>query len=800
MNKTARRSEAKARPSKTLTPVSNLPLDPTPLIGREHELRAVLDQLRNDQIRLLTFTGPAGIGKTRLALAAAKALANAFLHGARFVDLTPVDAAAVPAAIGQALGLMEAAGWSRNEQVLAHLRARHLLLLLDNFEHVLNASDYVSEIIGSCPRIKVLVTSREPLNLRWEYRYPVPRLALPDLRDADPGRFSQAPAVALFVDRAGAIRPDFSLRGDNVIAVAQLVTALGGLPLAIRIAAARCNVLSPEQMLTELRGPALLSAEETRDAPARQRTLRDAIEWSYARLSAEEQIAFRYLGVFVGGWRFASAEALLTPLELGRPALERVASLVNKSLIQAADGRRGEVRYRMPETIREYALERLETAHELEQVRRQHAVHFLGLAELAESEFRGPEQRKWLNRLDDEHDNLRGAMRWTADRGEVEFELRLGAALAHFWYARGHMNEGRVRLDEALARGSGAPAALRSRALEGAGALALWQGDHARARALLEECLGVATALGETPRAAHALTLLGYAAVFQGDAAGGLDLNERSLARYRAVGDTWGIAYASRNVGWTLLQMGNPAGAEPLLEDALTSFREIAATRNVAFTLSMLAEVKLEQADVEAAAAFSANGVSLAGELDDPTAVGDTVAMAALVVGGRGNVERAITLLAGVDALRDATGALPRARAWARLSSRQRRYAEVESAARARLGAHGYDDSIAQGRRMSTGELVDAALAGLAADPQQSRDSPGGRPARAGAVMLAEPLTEREREVLVLLAADASNAEIARELVLTVGTVKTHVHNILGKLGVDTRRKAAMKAGDLRLL
>ncbi|HET8631997.1 MAG TPA: tetratricopeptide repeat protein [Thermomicrobiales bacterium] len=559
-------------------PLSNLPVPPTPLLGREGALAAVAVLLYADGARLVTLTGPGGVGKTRLGLATARQLTPAFRDGAWLVELAPLaDPALVAAAIAGALGVMEAGGRSPVAGLVAHLRHKHLLLVLDNCEHLLAGLGLVAELLAACPGLAVLATSRAPLGLAGEREYPVPPLALPDPRAspaaADLGGYA---AVALFLARAQAVAPDAVATDADLPAVAAICARLDGLPLAIELAAARARLLPPRALLARLEHRLPLLTGGPRDAPARQRTLRDTLAWSHALLTESERALFRRLAVFAGGWTLDAAAAVCAadeaePLD----ALDGLDALARASLLRRVGDGAGEPRFTMLETIREYAGERLDESGEAGAVRARHAAYYLALAERAEPHlWGGPEQRAWVERLEAEHDNGRAALAWAAERGEAELELRLVAALGWFWFTHGHATEGRGRLERALAAAPAGPALLRARALAHLGLIASQQGDHLGAAAALEASLALFRDFGDDRWAAWTLCNLGHVVLDLGDRERGVALLEESLALSQGHGGAWHLVRGLPLVilGWELVGRGDAAGAArgvALLEEAL---------------------------------------------------------------------------------------------------------------------------------------------------------------------------------------------------------------------------------------
>ncbi len=444
----------------------NLPAQSTRLIGREHLTSIVRAQVLREDVRLLTFTGPPGIGKTRLALEVAADVVDRFEHGAIFIDLTPIsDPALVGSSLAQAMGIKDEAS---DGHILSRLKTslgeKRLLVLLDNFEQVLNAASQVADLLANCPGLKILVTSRERLHLSWEHEFPVPPLELPDpKRLPDPESLAAVPAVALFVERARAARPDFVLNRQNARAVAEICARLDGLPLAIELAAARVKVLPPVAMLVRMeRGLTFLSGGGI-DRTRRHQALRAAIEWSYALLAPQEQALFRRLAVFVGGFTLEAAEAVADPnRDPAIDVLQGVASLTDKSLLRQEDAD-DEARFRMLATIREYGLGALAEAGEADETARLHTDYFLALAEQAEPWARTAEQEIWLRRLERDLDNLRAAMQSLAGRGEHQGVLRLAGALGWFWDSQGMYSEGRRWLDEALRKNANSTTATKAK-------------------------------------------------------------------------------------------------------------------------------------------------------------------------------------------------------------------------------------------------------------------------------------------------------------------------------------------------
>ena len=470
---------------------TNLPVQPTPLVGREHELDEVLTLTGRGDVRLLTLTGPGGSGKTRLALQAAAELVEDYPGGVWFVPLAAVtDVEFVLPTIATTLGAKDGLG--------DHLRDRATLLVLDNLEHLVETGPRLAELLAASPQLTILATSRERLALAAEHEYIVPQLPVAD-------------AVELFVARARQLDPRFEAGAS----VAEICLRLDRLPLALELAAARVKVLTPDQILTRLERRLDLLASGPRDLPERQRTLRNTIAWSYGLLDETQRSLFARLAVFPGSFDLDAAE------DIAAADLDQLQSLVDKSLLRHTQAGR----FFMLETIRDYAVEQLKGTRASDSIQRGHADHFLALAERAAVELRGPNQTVWLGRLDGEHDNFRSALTWLGGADEAELELRLSIALTRFWYVRGHITEARSWLDkvlsanEVLAATAGQPAPLRAQVVTSASAFALIQGDYPEATRLAEESLQLARAQGDPGRIANALSNLGAVVLAAGDTA-----------------------------------------------------------------------------------------------------------------------------------------------------------------------------------------------------------------------------------------------------------------------------------------
>jgi predicted ATPase/DNA-binding SARP family transcriptional activator len=532
----------------------HLPAPRTTLVGRRQLVDELVALLRGPA-RLVTLTGPGGTGKTRLALQAAHELADTFEHGVYFVDLANLrDARLVPSTVAQALALDEHGDRPALGVVLDHVRDRSVLLLLDNFEVVDEAAPLLGDLLAA-PGLSLLVTSRTPLRLTAEQELRIPPLPLAD-------------AVRLFAERARAVAPGFRRPSEESEDVAELCTRLDCLPLAIELAAARTREYTTTELRELLPSALALASDGARDLPARQRTLRATIDWSHALLTRDEERLFARLAVFAGGCGVAAAGAICDGT---RPAL---ASLVSKSLLQERLGTDGEPRYFMLDTVREYAVERLEEADDRDVVHRRHAEYHVAAAEAAEHERAAESGPAW-QRLVDEQDNFRAALDWSIAVGDVELELRLVSALAYFWFVRGHLSEGLDRLERALSRGAGAPAPLRARALFGAATIARSVGDYARMRGLTEESLALHRSLGDLPGIARSLDRLSVAVSHLGDHDRGIELGQESAAIYRALGDDHGLAITLNNLGSLFLSVGEVEAAEASLEEALAVFEHL---------------------------------------------------------------------------------------------------------------------------------------------------------------------------------------------------------------------------------
>ena len=596
---------------------NNLPLQPTPLIGREKEVAEVCEQLSRPEVRLLTLTGAGGTGKTRLGLQAAAELTDEFEEGVFFVSLAAIsDPQLVVGAVAGTLGVKEAGGQPLLESLKYYLDEKYILLMVDNFEQVLEAAPMVAELLSAAPNLNVLATSRIPLRLYGEHEYSVPPLALPD-RERPPSveRLTHYEAVRLFVERAQAAKADFSVTNDNAPAVAEICYRLDGLPLAIELAAARIKVLSPQKMLDRLGNRLKLLTGGARDLPERQRTLRSTIEWSYGLLEEDEKALFIRLSVFAGGRTLEAIEAVCdVEGDLPIDVLDGLSSLVDKSLLKQEEGVGGELRFVMLETIHEFAREKLQESEESEDTRRLHAEYFLALAEEAEPELlrEGKEEAAWLERLEAELDNMRAALSWTVEREDPDLGLRFAGALGQFWLARGYDDEARRWLEEALAKPGHTSASRRAKALDALGSVALTQNDLDRAEAAATEGLELGDRAGiEGSRVASFRVLLGGVELVRGDLERAEDLSESSLALSREVGDRNGVATALISLAHIRLHQEEYGKAGKLFEESLVVGRELDKTGAISSNLINLGFVSLLEGDVERAETLNKEAVAL---------------------------------------------------------------------------------------------------------------------------------------------------------------------------------------------
>jgi predicted ATPase/class 3 adenylate cyclase len=599
---------------------NNLPLQPTPLVGREKEVSEVCDLLRRDETRLLTLTGPGGTGKTRVALQAAADLLDDFPDGTFFVPLaTLTEAELFSSAVAETLGVRETGEQPLDESLKEYLSERHLLLLLDNFEQVLGAAPTVTEMIAGASGFKVLATSRTPLRLYGEKEYAVPPLSVPDVKHLpDLKSLSQYEAVRLFIERAKSAKADFEVTDASAPAVAEICVRLDGLPLAIELAAARVKMLPPQAMLQRLSSRLKLLTGGARDLPERQRTLRATIEWSHALLDEGEQLLFGRLAVFSGGRTLEAIEAVCdSEGDLPVDAFDGISSLLDKSLIRQEEGPNGEPRFVMLETVHEYAGEKLEQSAETQEIKRVHAEYFLTLAEKANPELKGPHQLEWLKRLETEHDNMRAALSWALDRKEAEVALKLGGALWWFWSVRDYYSEGRRWLEEALAIEGRVSPEVRAMALAGVGSLALDQGDLDRAKEACEEGLEL---LGHEAKEAseaklNLLAWLGWVAWRREEHGQASELFEEGLDLSREIRDIWWIATSLSNLAVVSYSQGDYERATELYEESMDFLREQGNKHSLAINLNNLAMVVYSQGDLRRAAQLTEEAVALLREL-----------------------------------------------------------------------------------------------------------------------------------------------------------------------------------------
>ena len=811
-----------AAPSET-RPLHNMPAQPNQVIGRERELAAAQRQLLRREVRLLTLTGPPGVGKTRLAIDVAASVLSSFTDGVRFVDLSPIaDGRRVMNAILRELGLREFDRRAPAEVVEGFLRDSSLLLVLDNFEQVLDAAADIGALLAACTHLKVLVTSRAPLHLRWESELPVPPLRLPKLdgRTAIEA-VADSSAGQLFLERARTVVPDLVLSEADAQAVVDICVQLDGLPLGIELAAARIKLIPPRALArrllsahdddSRLEEPLRLLTSSAPDVPARQQTLLRAISWSYDLLDDNERAVLRRLSAFVDGCTLDAAEAIAGGVDI-------IASLIDKSLIWRDEQPDGEPRLRMLDAIRVFARARLYASEEVEDILERHARYFVDLAERAQPELGASDQEAWFARLERERGNFLALERWAAARNCAEVMMRLAAALWPLWTARGGAAEARDRFDAILRLADGAASSsLLARGLHAAGILAERLGDYARCRDLFERSVTLSRQAGDHGALATALDSLGRQQFVEGRYAEAHALLDESHTLFRGLNDRVGLARVLSHIGFLDYLEGHANTARGIFREGLAIAREVGDRHRVAEFMDNLGNTFQVQAEFENAARMFEEAVAIWRALGQAP----WLAMALYNLGeahvGRGDVELARRSLSESLSISRKLGdrrrlayTLSAAAMLAAVENDNERAAHMEAVAGVaveQLGARAV-------RRPHARHVLPAHIAARAAELRTDNVSfqlPGlehavdeclawlSRPRRqplpprpvSRAAPMGEGLTRRERDVVDLLARGFTNRQISAALVVTEGTAENYVLRVLGKLGVKNRAQVA---------
>ena len=761
----------------------NLPTPLSAFIGREREIAEVKQLLSTH--RLVTLTGSGGCGKTRLALKVAHELFREFEDGVWLIELASLaEPSLVPQSVASVLGVHEQSGQTLIDVLSDYLLSRYVLLVIDNCEHLISAcAGLVEVLLQKCPELRILATSREMLGVTGESVLAVPPLTLPEVQPwKSPASaqnalniYGQSEAVQLFVNRATSIVQDFALNTENASWVSEICRRLDGMPLAIELAAARVRSLSVQQIAERLEDRFNLLTSGGRTAPPRQQTLAATLDWSYALLLEAERKIFQRLSTFSGGWTLEAAESICAGEGVeADEVLDLLSHLVDKSLVVVDKSEGGEMHYRLLETIRQYARERLLESGEAALAHNRHLAFFLQLAEEADPKLRGPDEIIWYERLEREHHNLRAALSWSLESQNADAGLTLASKLSFFWFVRGYLRESIGWLEKVLAQSRGASAASRAEALKWLGmVLHSSRGDYDRAALLWEESLTLYRELGDRAGIAWIQNYQGINALNQGEYAKAEQLLGESLALRRDLGDPWSLAHTLQNFVSLAMQQGDHVSAKEHAEETLALFQRAGDQRGVARQLMDLGMIAREQGDSARASALLTEAISQFLIVGDKWSSAYALESLAPLADGQGDSERAARLFGAAEALRDAIG-MP-------LNPSDRSgYERVVEAVRRRLDEEKFANAWMEGRAMAMEQAIEYALA----EPEPAEIEVSLKEKFGG-------LTEREREVAALIARGKSNREIAKAMTVGAKTVETYVTRILNKLGFDSRVQIA---------